>query len=122
MTKKNEARELWLHIRSIIFQMLNTLRCEFCIEMPFLISELRAICGTYTAAINIVANIDAVVGEASVAINAEDVGAAREVSITPKSATLGFTHAPASVAIAAEICVVWHNFFVCVYYGRKKKL
>tara|TARA_R110000868_G_scaffold230985_4_gene484288 strand:+ start:2368 stop:2607 length:240 start_codon:yes stop_codon:yes gene_type:complete len=79
--------------------MFDTLCCEFGVEMLLLISVLCAVCSVYTAAVDIVADSDAVVSEASVAIYAEDIRAARCVSTASRSAALGFTHPTTAVAI-----------------------
>ena len=100
--------------------MFDTLCCEFGVEMLLLISVLCAVCSVYTAAVDIVADSDAVVCELAVAVDAENIRDSRKVSVTPSPATLGFTNAPAAVAIAAEICGVWHNF-LCVYIMDVKK-
>jgi len=82
--------------------------------MLLLISVLSTVYGIYRSAVNIITYRHAAVCKFGVAVNAEDIRACREMSVTPSPARFRLTNAPAAVAIAAEICGVWHNFCVCI--------
>lgn len=69
--------------------------------MLLLISILSAISSIYRSAVDIITDCHTIVRKFGVAIDAEDIRAGCEMSVTPRSVALGFTNAPGSMAIAA---------------------
>lgn len=67
--------------------------------MFLLIPKLSTVYTIYRSAVNIIAYRYTAIRKAAITVNTEYIRACREMSVTPRPITLGFTNAPGSMSV-----------------------